>query len=56
MELVRMSAAGNVFYLALCPAPPVGEREELAHAICAGRALRSADGLPGAPADGLIFG
>ncbi len=56
MDLTRMSAAGNVFYLALGTMPPAPARAELARAICAGEGVRGVAGDPGAPADGLIFG
>lgn len=57
LNLTRMSAAGNVFYLALDLDLSQAEAAELAHRLCAGLDLCPEGGSPPArPADGLIIG
>jgi diaminopimelate epimerase len=57
MELIRMSAAGNAFYLsaAAAPAPADAELRDLARRISRGEGLRDATGSPSPPSDGLIL-
>ncbi len=57
LNLTRMSAAGNVFYLALDQDPSEAEARELARHLCSGHDLTPQDdAAPAAPADGLILG
>jgi diaminopimelate epimerase len=56
MELFRMSAAGNVFYLTLAEPPEEADRPALARQICAGLGVQGRPGSPAPGADGLIFG
>jgi diaminopimelate epimerase len=57
LNLTRMSAAGNVFYLALDQDLPEAEASTLARRLSAGRDLAPLNGAAAArPSDGLILG